>query len=132
MSNALALKEISIEHVRINTVEHRVEDLLDFVDENGRPIIDPKLLDQIKLSVLLTKQFTYFLSKAPDPYAALSRFEQLVQDLLKLPERGDWVDLLSDPTILKDLARLLGTSDFLWEDMIRLQYETLIPMLAPH
>ena len=29
-----------------------------------------------------------------------------------------------------DLARLLGASDFLWEDFIRLQYESLLPMLG--
>lgn len=131
LANALAGQGVSIEHVRIQTFHHRVEDVLDFVDARGNPITDPKMLDQIKLSVLLTKQFTLFLGQAPDPFAALSRFEQLVQNVIRLPETGQWVELLSNPRLLQDLARLLGTSDFLWEDLIRQQYETILPMLLP-
>lgn len=132
LSNALSVKGISIEHVRISTDERRVEDLIDFVDSRGAQITDPLVLDQVRLSVLLTKQFTHFLNQAPDPFAALSRFEKLVADMLSLPEQGHWLELLSSPRLLGDLAHLLGASDFLWEDMIRLQYETLLPMLAPH
>ncbi|MEW6515628.1 MAG: glutamate-ammonia-ligase adenylyltransferase [candidate division FCPU426 bacterium] len=132
LSNALSVKGISIEHVRISTDQDRIEDLIDFVDSRGEQITDSVTLDQVRLSVLLTKQFTHFLGQAPDPFAALSRFEKLVADLLALPEQGHWLELLSSPRLLRDLAQLLGTSDFLWEDMIRLQYETLLPMLAPH
>ena len=132
LSTALVLRGISIESIRIRTIENRIEDEFSFLDAGGRKILEPELLNQVKLSVLLTKQFTYFLGNAPDPYAALFRFERLVEDVLKLPEQGRWFDLLSNPLVLLDLARLLGASDFLWEDFIRLQYETLLPMLAPH
>ncbi len=131
LSTALSLHDISIELVRISTSGRRIHDEFDMVDAAGGPVADSELIDRIKLSVLLTKQFTYFLGKAPDPYAALSRFEKLVDDILKLPRRGQWVELLSTPHVMKDLARLLGMSDFIWEDFIRLQYETLIPMLEP-
>jgi len=131
-SNALSLRGISIEHVKIMTHDRRIEDSIDFVNARGEKITDPAALDQVKFSVLLTKQFTYFLGRSPDPFSALLRFENLVADVLELPESGKWVELLSNPRILQDLARLLGTSDFLWEDMIRQQYETLLPMLAPH
>lgn len=132
LSNALALRDVAVESVRIATVDRRVEDELDVVDDQGEPIRDPDALDRIKLSVLLTKQFTHFLGKAPDPYSALARFEQLVSDILALPERGQWLGLFSNPRHLQDLARLLGASDFLWEDVIRQQYETLLPMLRIH
>ncbi len=62
---------------------------------------------------------------------ALTRFERLIDDILALPQQGRWVDLLSNPRVMADLAKLLGTSDFLWEDFIRTQYENLIPMLGP-
>jgi glutamate-ammonia-ligase adenylyltransferase len=131
LSNALSLRGISIEHVRITTRHNQVEDLIDFVDERGHKITDSVVLDQVKLSVLLTKQFTGFLGQAPDPCAALSRFEKMVENLISLPQSGQWVKMLSNPRILQDLARLLGASDFLWEDIIRVQYETLLPMLGP-
>ncbi len=132
LSNALSSHGISIEHVRIRTIGNRVEDEIYLLDSKGNKIEDPHTFTRVKLSVLLTKQFTYFLCKAPDPYAALSRFERLVDDLIRLPEKGKWVELLTNPHTLEDLAKLLGTSDYLWEDFIRLQYETLLPMLKPH
>ena len=130
--NALALRGVRIEHVTIRTTGPRVEDDMDVTDARGDKIEDPALLNQIRLSVLLTKQFTYFLVQAPDPYAALCRFEQLVDSILRAPSRGQWLDVLSNPHALQDLARVLGASDFLWEDFIRSQYESLLPMLAPH
>ena len=128
-SAALALREVSIQRVRIETRGGRVEDTLDVVDRTGAAIADPALLDQIKLSVLLTKQFAYFVGIAPDPYAALLRFEQLTEQILGSPEEGRLLELLADPRIMEELALLLGTSDYLWEDFIRQQFETLLPML---
>jgi glutamate-ammonia-ligase adenylyltransferase len=131
-STALTLQEVSIEHVTIRTDGGRIEDDFEFVDARGRMIEEPERISRIKLSVLLTKQFTSFLSSAPDPLAALTRFEQLVKDVLAMPQQGKWVQMLSDQGVLRDLAQLLGASTFLWEDFVRLQYEELLPMLAPH
>ena len=130
-SAALSLQNVSIEQVTIRTRGTRIEDEFEFVDAGGRRIEDPRRIDRIRLSVLLTKQFTSFLGRASDPLAALVRFESLVRDLLALPEQGRWVELLSDGKVLADLARLLGASTFLWEDFVRLQYEELLPLLAP-
>jgi [glutamine synthetase] adenylyltransferase / [glutamine synthetase]-adenylyl-L-tyrosine phosphorylase len=131
LTHAFALHDIRIEQVRIRTVGGFIRDEIDVKDRNHRKIEDPEGLARIKLSVLLTKQFTYFLGKAPDPYAALCRFKRFVEDILRLPERDRWMEALSNPHTLKDLAVLLGTSDTLWEDFVRLQYETLLPMLEP-
>lgn len=132
LSNALSLHGISIERVQIRTVEGRIEDEVDFVDAAGQPVRDREQLNTVKLSVLLTKQFTYFLDKAPDPYKALCRFEQMMVDILRLPESGQWLEFLANPRAMQELARLLGASDFIWEDFIRLQYEALLPILSPH
>ncbi len=131
-STALTLQDVSIEHVTIRTEEDRIEDEFEFVDASGQGITDPAVIDRIKLSVLLTKQFTSFLPSAPDPLAALVRFEQLVREVLAMPRQGRWVQMLSDQGVLRDLAQLLGASTFIWEDFVRLQYEELLPMLMPH
>ena len=130
-SAALALRGVAIQRLRIRTVAGRVEDTVDVVDRSGAPIRDATLLNQIKLSVLLTKQFAYFVGVAPDPYAALMRFEQLTERMLELPEAGRLPDLLADPRIMRELAVLLGSSDYLWEDFVRSQFETLLPLLEP-
>lgn len=131
-SNALSLHGLSIEHVTITTTDKKVEDVIDVVDKSGHKIEDDSVLERIQLSVLLTKQFTYHLSQAPDPYAALARFDYLVEDIIKKHQQGAWAEFLSSPKLMQELAKLLGTSDYLWEDMIRQQYETLLPMLRPH
>jgi glutamate-ammonia-ligase adenylyltransferase len=131
-STALTLQGVSIEHVTIRTEAGRIEDAFEIVDAAGKAIADPERIDRIKLSVLLTKQFTSFLESAPDPLAALLRFEHLVKDLLALPQQGRWLELLSEQDVLRELAQLLGASTFLWEDFVRLQYEELLPMLSPH
>ena len=129
LSAALALHGVVILRVTIRTVAGRVEDTIDVVDRWRRPIADPALVDRLKLSILLTKQFAYFVGAAPDPYAALGRFEQLTEQIAELPAKGQLVDVLADPAVMGDLALLLGSSDYLWEDFIRRQYETLLPML---
>jgi glutamate-ammonia-ligase adenylyltransferase len=130
LSSALVLHDMSVERVQIETRGEQVEDVFEFVDSTGRPVQDQRRLNQIRLSVAFTKQFTYFLTVAPDRYQALQRFERLIQDFLTLAERDQMNAVLSSPKILQDLARLLGTSDFLWEDFIRLQHEQLLPLVA--
>jgi glutamate-ammonia-ligase adenylyltransferase len=131
LTNALALQQLRIEHVSIRTHGNNIEDDIDVTDARGEKIEAPERINELKLCVLLTKQFTYFLANAPNPYAALCRYEQLVETILKAPSRGQWIDVLSNPNAMQDLARMLGTSDFIWEDFIRAQYEALLPMLMP-
>ncbi|MBN1413022.1 MAG: glutamate-ammonia-ligase adenylyltransferase [Spirochaetales bacterium] len=130
LANALSVQDISIEHVHIQTIDSRIIDEFDILDQTGTRPLDEERLSVIKLSVLLTKQFTYFLGKAPDPYSALQRFELLVKELLSIPGQGKWFELLSSPGAMQNLAMVLGASDFLWEDFIRIQYESLVPSLA--
>ena len=131
LSSAMAFQGLSIEQVRIGTAGGRVQDEIDILDEQGLKITESSRIDTIKISVLLTKQFTYFLWSSPDPYAALCRFEDLLASVLAVPDRGKWVELLSTPAALQGLAKLLGASDYVWEDFIRLQYEALLPILKP-
>ena len=131
LSNALSLKGVSIERVVIETRNNRIVDEFDFTDQSGRRIEDEETLRRIRMSVLFTKQFTYFLPKAPDPYGALTRFNQLLDDVMRLPEQGRWIDRFSQTRNLDDLARILGASDYIWEDFIRLQIEQLAPILDP-
>ncbi|MFA7256448.1 MAG: hypothetical protein WC047_02595 [Kiritimatiellales bacterium] len=131
LSSAMAFQGLSIEQVRIGTAGGRVQDEIDILDESGLKITESSRIDTIKISVLLTKQFTYFLWSSPDPYAALCRFEDMLASVLAVPDRGKWVELLSTPAALQGLAKLLGASDYVWEDFIRLQYEALLPILKP-
>jgi len=136
LSSGLSMQGLSIDRVVISPDDPEappglITDQIDLVLPPGRAADDPALLERIKLTSLLTKQFTYFLARAPDPYAAMERFERLAVDLLDTAttDREDLARLLADPRAMRDLARLLGASDFLWEDFIRGQHESLTPIL---
>ena len=131
LSSALTLHNVRIEYVRIRTQGSKIQDEFSFTDSNGKAVKEKGLLDKIQLSILFTKQFSYYLWRAPDPYYALLRFEELMQRSFTLKSEETWRTILTSPKILQDLARLLGTSDFLWEDFIRHQYEALLPLLIP-
>ncbi len=137
LATALSLRGLDIRRVRIgNEPDGRIRDEIDVVDPRRSGRLDRRTVERVRLSVLLTKQFTYFLGQSPDPFAALQRFGRLIDDLLGDDDGGksheQWMELLTDPRAMNELARLLGTSDYLWEDFIRGQYESLLPVLGPH
>lgn len=131
ISSVFAYHDLSIERVQITTMGSRVEDEFE-IAVPSKNVSEEKTFEKVQFSILLTKQFTYFLDRSPDPYRAFLRFESMVQEIRNLPPGEELNVYLSEPRVLKGLARLLGTSDFLWEDFLRLQYENIIPLLEPN
>ena len=130
LSNALTLSGVSIEQVMIRAESHRAYDTLLVTDaQSGDKILDAARLQELQAAVVLIKHFTHLLPAAPNPQAALLHFRSFLRDLFQRP---DWVDQLSSlerPEVMAALAQLLGVSDFLWEDFLRLQYANLFPVL---
>ncbi len=130
LSNALTLSGVSIEQVTIRAEARRAFDTLLVTDaHSGGKILDPARLQELQAAVVLIKHFTHLLPAAPNPRAALLHFRTFLRDLFRRP---DWIDQLSSlerPEVLAALAQLLGVSDFLWEDFLRLQYANLFPVL---
>ncbi len=129
LSTALTFQDLSIEHVDIRTIRNQVVDNFFVHDGEYRPIRDDKILNRLRLSILFTKQFTFYLGTAPDTYAALSRFEYLLRELSGIRDDQDLMEIFSTPGTMKRLARLLGTSDYVWEEFIRTQYESILPVI---
>ncbi|MFI5380053.1 MAG: hypothetical protein ACHRHE_12210 [Tepidisphaerales bacterium] len=132
LSTALSLHGLLIRGLAVRTVEGRAVDRIDFVDSSGAPVENAGRLEHIRFSATLTHQFASFLDRAPDPFTALVRFEELTGKVIELPQRQRWAQLLADPRTMSDLARLLGASDFLWEDFLRHHAEVLLPLLRRH
>src|SRR5262249_1109407 len=72
---------------------------------------------------------TRFLASAPDPARALRSFDQLLDRVLAGGATDEALALFRSPEGLRQLARLLGSSAFLWEDFLRAQFEQLRPLL---
>ena len=107
----------------------KVQDQLYVGRQRGGKITSEVGQRELRLIVTLIKQFTLFLTVAPDPAKALRHFDQLL-DRLATPETPseDW-HWLGEEGPLKALATVLGSSDFLWEDFLRMQHASLLPVL---
>ncbi|HUP23470.1 MAG TPA: glutamine synthetase adenylyltransferase [Thermoanaerobaculia bacterium] len=129
LTNALALSEISVEMMEVSTAGSRVRDTLWVTDRDGRKILEPAALRRLKLTTVLIKHFTHLLPRAPDPERALLHFHQLLDDLFARESWEHEIATLEQPTVLASLAQLLGQSDFLWRDFLRMQHENLFPVV---
>ena len=130
LCNALTLSGVNIEQVQISASEGLASDTLLVTDaRRGGKILDPDRLQELQAAVVLIKHFTHLLPGAPDPTAALLHFRTFLRDLFQRPDWFEQFSSLERPEVLSALARLLGVSDFLWEDFLRLQYANLFPVL---
>ena len=130
LANALTLSEVNIEQVQISAEQGLALDTLLVTDaRRGGKILEPSRLQELQAAVVLIKHFTHLLPGAPDPTAALLHFRSFLRDLFQRPDWFEQLSSLERPEVLSALARLLGVSDFLWEDFLRLQYANLFPVL---
>jgi glutamate-ammonia-ligase adenylyltransferase len=128
-AHALSVAGFGIRRVVIETEGDRVRDRLDVVDSTGGKLSDPRRLQELKTVVVLIKHFTHLLPRSPNPLSAMRQFREMLSSLL---EQDDWSTRLASlekPEVLSTLARVLGVSEFLWQDFLRIQHETLFPLL---
>lgn len=129
-TNALAINRVYIQQVRIDTVGDRVSDTLYVTDENGEKITDPERLRELRSATVLIKHFTHLLPHSPNPESALLHFREFLVQLFNRPNWPDELASLERPEVLQAMARLLGVSDFLWDDFLRMQYTNLYPVVT--
>ena len=128
-SNALALRGLHIARVNIGSSGNRVQDTLYITNARGKKITNPQEQRELRAAAVLTKHFTHLLPNAPNPEAALLSFREFLQTLFSRPNWPDQFVSLEQPHALDALARLLGVSEFLWNDFLRMQYLNLLPMV---
>jgi glutamate-ammonia-ligase adenylyltransferase len=128
-TSALAVLGVNIERVEIRTVDHEVRDTFWVTDDRGRKIVQADRIHELRVAAALIKQFTHLLPRSPDPAQALTQFSSLIGQLLARPDwTADLASLQSDQ-VLSTLAELMGVSQFLWEDFLRIQHENLFPLV---
>jgi len=128
-SNALAMREVTIHTAFLRTDGHVVHDRLAVTDRHGRKVTGARTQAALKMTAVLIKQFTHCLTAAPDPAKALAHFDQMLDQVVNQSPGGRLPAFLQEQTTLDLLARLFGTSDFLWEDFLRTHLDSLLPVL---
>ncbi len=129
LTNALALNGINIRRMVVDSVGSRVRDTLYVTDGKRQKITSLAKQRELRVATVLIKHFTHLLPHSPNPEQALLHFRELVSQLFT---RSDWPDALTSleqPEVLNTLARLLGVSEFLWKDFLRMQYANLFPVV---
>ncbi len=129
-TNALAVSSISIQRVWIESEGTQVVDTLWVVDAQGRKIVEPQRLNELRAAAVLIKHFTHLLPSSSNPESALLHFREFLEALFQRPGWVQDLALLQNSEVLDALARLLGVSDFLWHDFLRLQHSNLFPVVA--
>ena len=130
LTNALVLSGTSVQRMWISSQGNQVVDTMWVVDEGGSKIEEASRLNRLRAAVVLIKHFTHLLPQSSNPEAAMHNFREFLESQF---QRSDWVEdlaLLQNSQALDALARLLGVSDFLWHDFLRLQHSNLFPVVT--
>jgi glutamate-ammonia-ligase adenylyltransferase len=129
-TNALSLTRTYIARMIVQSHGSRVNDLIFVTDKDGRKISSYQKQRELRSAAVLIKHFTHLLPRCPNPASALLHFREFIE---KLFERPNWPNELASielPEVLANLAHLLGVSDFLWDDFLRMQYANLFPVVS--
>ncbi len=129
-TNALSLNGVYIARVQIQTLGNRVHDTLFVTDVQGRKITDPEKQYQLRVATALVKHFTHLLPDSPNPQSAMMNFRSFVSNLFSREQWSKELASLERPEVLETLSRLLGVSEFLWNDFLRMQHANLFPLVT--
>ena len=129
-ASALALCGIRIVQSEIRTIDDQVDDVLWVTDRWGHKITSEPKLRELRLSLLLIERFSRRLPRATDPEAALVHFSRFATETMARPDWAEEYEALEKPEVLDALVRMLGESQFLWEDYLHAQPENVLHMIC--
>jgi glutamate-ammonia-ligase adenylyltransferase len=136
LANALAMRNIYITKAMIESNgATKLRDRFHVRNRDGQKLLDSADQQQLRLTAVLIKQFTHALTWASDPAKALASFDHFLDLIVKdqgKKGKNRALNFVSDKKTFPLLARLLGASDFLWEDFLRRQHDNLLPLLTDY
>ena len=128
-TNALAMRGLYLSKATIEGDGLRVRNRFFVRDRHGQKIVSTQEQQELTVAAALIKEFTHYLTWAPDPGKALDHFSHFLDQLLERRLNKKQINWLARKDSLANLARLFGTSDFLWEDFLRRQHANLLPIV---
>jgi len=126
--NALTMRGIYLSKATIEVDGTRVRNRFFVRSRQGQKIMTANEQQELMVAAALIKEFTHFLTWAPNPTKALDHFDQFLDQLLEDHPTKKKIIWLTRKDSLANLAQLFGTSDFLWEDLLRRQHKNLLPI----
>ncbi|MDR4502422.1 MAG: hypothetical protein MRJ96_13310 [Nitrospirales bacterium] len=129
-ANALTMRGIYIAKAKIEVKDHTAHNVFHVRGRTGGKIENPEEQQDLSSTAALIKEFSHFLTWAPDPGKALEHFDQLLDELRAMDDPALTPSLLRQQSLLSQLAKVFGSSDFLWEDLLRRQHANLLPVMT--
>jgi glutamate-ammonia-ligase adenylyltransferase len=129
LTNAFALHGIYVARMTAGSVGNRVRDTFWVTDAAGGKISSTDRQRELRTASVLIKHFTHLLPHSPNPESALLHFGDFIGQLFSRPDWPQELASIESPKVLDTLAQLLGVSDFLWDDFLRLQHANLLPVV---
>lgn len=131
-ANALTMRGMYIRKAQFENVDGELRDRFYVRSRHGRKIETWSEQEELRLTTTVIKQFTHYLTWAPDPAKAIEYFDELLDRMLEASGDEKVLEFLKKKSTVTLLARLLGSSDFLWEDFLRRQHANLVPILETY
>jgi len=128
-ANALTMRGICLSKATIEVDGTRVRNRFFVKGRQGQKFVTAVDQQELRVAAALLKEFTHFLTWAPDPSKALNHFDKFLDRLLENRPTQKNLNWLTQKDSLANLAQLFGTSDFLWEDFLRRQHTNLLPII---
>jgi glutamate-ammonia-ligase adenylyltransferase len=128
-TNVLAMRDYYIFKIEINTINDTVKDRLFIMTGDGNKITSSKKIKDLEITITMIKQYSSLLFNAVDPNKALEYFDKLLCRIFESEEKNE-LPILGQKDVLEKLAKIFGISDFIWEDLFRLNYQTFLPLLS--
>jgi glutamate-ammonia-ligase adenylyltransferase len=86
VSNALSMRGIYINKVKIRNAAGQTRDQFFIANRWGKKIKDGLEQERLRTAVGMIKQFTHFLTEAPDPAKAMRHFDQFLDKIVEIGE----------------------------------------------
>jgi glutamate-ammonia-ligase adenylyltransferase len=128
-TSALITLDVSVRRAEIRTAGGLTADTF-WLTTSGGSKLGPDRLHELRTVAVLIRRFAHLLGGAPDPAQALQQFSAMARSMLARNKDASAWGALDSEGVLRTLAELLGVSRFLWEDFLRLQHDSLFPLLT--
>ena len=128
-ANALTMRGIYLAKAFIEVEGNKVRNRFFVRGRHGQKIEGQTEQHELTAAAAFIKEFTHYLTWAPDPAKALEHFDQLLDEMFQEDQSQTEFSVLTQKPLLAHLAQLFGTSDYLWEDFLRRQHANLLPVM---
>ncbi len=129
LTNALTLARINIVRMSIGSENQFARDTLFVTDELGRKIEDETRLRELTTAILLIKHCMHLLPAAPNPETAWLHLRDFLEQLFQQPDWHERIGDLEQSQLVATLTGILGVSDYLWQDFLRLHHDSVLPFV---